>query len=158
MLFCSRRFFLSRTRLDASNGISASLSSLHDSDAGRYGKCSGERLEIRLRGGGKCSLSPKRHAFSPGGADFSIAEYYDRSCAWRRIVLVAFIIPLGILRNGFRILVIAVLCVNVGPQMIHSVIHRRGGPLFFALSLVPLLLLLAWLHKGEVRTRPVKLS
>ena len=81
MLSCSGRFFLSWTRLDASNGISASLSSLHDSDAGRYGRCSGERLEIRLRGGGKCSLSPKRHAFSPGGPDFSTAEYYDRSCA-----------------------------------------------------------------------------
>src|SRR6266550_5486091 len=74
---------------------------------------------------------------------------------WRRFALVAFVIPLAILRNGFRILVIGLLCVNVGPQMIHSVIHRRGGPLFFALSLVPLLLLLAWLHKGEVRTRPV---
>jgi exosortase C (VPDSG-CTERM-specific) len=77
---------------------------------------------------------------------------------WRRFALVAFVIPLAILRNGFRILVIGLLCVNVGPQMIHSVIHRRGGPLFFALSLVPLLLVLAWLHKGESRRRPVKSS
>ena len=68
---------------------------------------------------------------------------------WKRIVLVAFIIPLAILRNGFRILVIALLCVNIGPQMIHSVIHRRGGPLFFALSLIPLFALLWWLRKGE---------
>jgi exosortase C (VPDSG-CTERM-specific) len=72
---------------------------------------------------------------------------------WRRFLLVAFVIPLGILRNGFRILVIGLLCVNVGPQMIHSIIHRRGGPLFFALSLVPFLLMLWWLHRGEVRTR-----
>jgi exosortase C (VPDSG-CTERM-specific) len=77
---------------------------------------------------------------------------------WRRFALVAFVIPLAILRNGFRILVIGLLCVNFGPQMIHSLIHRRGGPLFFTLSLVPLLLLLVWLHKGEVRTRPVKSS
>jgi exosortase C (VPDSG-CTERM-specific) len=77
--------------------------------------------------------------------------------SWRRIVLVVFVIPLGVLRNGFRILVIGLLCVNVGPQMIHSVIHRRGGPLFFVLSLVPLLLLLAWLHKGEIR-KPVRSS
>lgn len=68
---------------------------------------------------------------------------------WRRIVLVAFVIPLGIVRNGFRILVIGLLCVHVGPQMIDSVIHRRGGPLFFALSLVPLFLLLAWLRRQE---------
>jgi exosortase C (VPDSG-CTERM-specific) len=72
---------------------------------------------------------------------------------WRRFVLVAFAIPLAILRNGFRILVIGLLCVNVGPQMIHSLIHRRGGPLFFALSLIPLLLLLWWLRKGDVRAR-----
>jgi len=75
---------------------------------------------------------------------------------WRRFALVAFVIPLAILRNGFRILVIGLLCVNVGPQMIHSVIHRRGGPVFFVLSLIPLLLLSWWLHKGEARARPVE--
>ena len=72
---------------------------------------------------------------------------------WRRFALIAFVIPLGILRNGFRILVIGLLCVNVGPQMIHSIIHRRGGPVFFVLSLVPLLLMLWWLRRGDVRTR-----
>jgi exosortase C (VPDSG-CTERM-specific) len=72
---------------------------------------------------------------------------------WRRFALVAFVIPLGILRNGFRILVIGLLCVNVGPQMIHSLIHRRGGPLFFVLSLIPFLLVLWWLRRGDVRTR-----
>jgi exosortase C (VPDSG-CTERM-specific) len=74
--------------------------------------------------------------------------------SWRRFALVAFVIPLAILRNGFRILVIGLLCVNVGPQMIHSVIHRRGGPVFFALSLIPLFALLWWLRKGETRARP----
>src|SRR4030095_3911888 len=71
---------------------------------------------------------------------------------WRRFALVALVIPLGILRNGFRILVIALLCVNIGPQMIHSLIHRRGGPLFFALSLIPFLFVLWWLRGSEVRT------
>ena len=72
---------------------------------------------------------------------------------WRRFALVAFVIPLGILRNGFRILVIGLLCVNVGPQMLHSIIHRRGGPAFFMLSLIPFFLVLWWLRKGDVRTR-----
>jgi exosortase C (VPDSG-CTERM-specific) len=75
---------------------------------------------------------------------------------WRRLALVAFVIPLGILRNGFRILVIGLLCVNVGPQMIHSLIHRRGGPVFFVLSLIPFLLVLWLLHKGDVHTRQPK--
>jgi exosortase C (VPDSG-CTERM-specific) len=72
---------------------------------------------------------------------------------WRRLALVAFVIPLAILRNGFRILVIGLLCVNAGPQMIHSLIHRRGGPLFFMLSLIPFFLVLWWLRMADVRTR-----
>jgi len=68
---------------------------------------------------------------------------------WRRIVLVAFVIPLGILRNGFRVLVIGLLCVHIGPDMIDSPIHHQGGPLFLALSLVPLFLLLWWLRRRE---------
>ena len=72
---------------------------------------------------------------------------------WRRFAFVAFVIPLGILRNGFRILVIGLLCVNVGPQMIHSLIHRRGGPVFFMLSLIPFFLVLWWLRKRDAQTR-----
>jgi exosortase C (VPDSG-CTERM-specific) len=68
---------------------------------------------------------------------------------WRKLVLVAFVIPLGIVRNGFRILIIGLLCVHVGPHMIDSVIHSRGGPLFFVLSLGPLFLLLTWLRRQE---------
>ncbi|MEP6685218.1 MAG: exosortase/archaeosortase family protein [Verrucomicrobiota bacterium] len=76
---------------------------------------------------------------------------------WRRIALVALVIPLGIIRNGFRIFVIGSLCVHFGPQMIHSAIHRRGGPLFFGLSLIPLFLLLWWLRRGETHD-DVKIS
>jgi eight transmembrane protein EpsH (proposed exosortase) len=69
---------------------------------------------------------------------------------WRRALLVCAVIPLGLLRNGLRILVISLLCVHIGPEMINSVIHRRGGPFFFAASLIPLFLLLWWLRRGEV--------
>jgi exosortase C (VPDSG-CTERM-specific) len=82
-----------------------------------------------------------------------LASHLFLRTRWRRIVLVAFVIPLGILRNGFRILVIGLLCVHVGPQMIDSSIHHRGGPLFFVLSLVPLLLLLLWLRRQEKRLK-----
>jgi len=74
---------------------------------------------------------------------------------WARTALVVFVIPLGILRNGFRILVIGLLCIHVGPQMINSNIHRHGGPIFFALSLIPLLLLLLWLRRRETRMSTV---
>ncbi len=62
----------------------------------------------------------------------------------RRIILVAAVLPLGILRNAVRIHVIGWLCVHQGPEMIDSWIHRKGGPVFFAASLVPLFLM-AWL-------------
>jgi len=75
---------------------------------------------------------------------------------WRRFALVVFVIPLGILRNGFRILVIGLLCVHMGPQMIHSLIHRRGGPVFFVLALIPFFLVLWLLRKGDVHTRQPK--
>ena len=78
-----------------------------------------------------------------------VASHLFLESPWRRIVLVAFVIPLAIVRNGFRILVIGLLCVHVGPHMIDSVIHRRGGPLFFVLSLGPLFLLLVWLRRQE---------
>jgi exosortase len=56
-----------------------------------------------------------------------LASHLFLRSPWRRIVLVAFVIPLGLLRNGFRVFVIGMRCVRVGPHMV-SIIHRRGGP------------------------------
>ncbi len=78
-----------------------------------------------------------------------LAAHLFLHSTWRKILLVAFVIPIGILRNGFRIWTIGQLCVYVGPEMINSVLHKHGGPLFFAISLVPLLLLVWWLRRGE---------
>src|SRR4051812_36945122 len=69
---------------------------------------------------------------------------------WSKVILICSVLPLGVLRNGFRIMVIGLLCVHIDPDMIHSIIHRRGGPIFFALSLVPLLLLMGLLRKREL--------
>jgi exosortase C (VPDSG-CTERM-specific) len=68
-----------------------------------------------------------------------------------RLALVLVAIPLGVLRNGFRVTVIGLLCVWFGPQMIHSVIHKHGGPLFFVLSLIPLMAILWLLRRSEHR-------
>jgi len=70
---------------------------------------------------------------------------------WRRALLMAAVIPLGLLRNALRILVISLLCVHIGPHMINSVIHRRGGPVFFALSLIPLFAMLWLLRRQEIK-------
>jgi exosortase C (VPDSG-CTERM-specific) len=85
-----------------------------------------------------------------------LASHLCLQSPWRRVLLVAFVIPLGFLRNGFRILVIGLLCVHVGPQMFQSVIHKQGGPLFFVLSLVPLFLLLWLLKRGDTGSRSLQ--
>ncbi len=72
---------------------------------------------------------------------------------WKRWLLAMVALLLGILRNGFRILLIGWLCVKVGPHMVHGPVHNRSATAFFALSLVPLLLLLVWLRRGERAAR-----
>jgi exosortase C (VPDSG-CTERM-specific) len=68
---------------------------------------------------------------------------------WKRCALAFAVLPVAILRNGFRIFTIGELCVHVGPEMVDSNIHHKGGPIFFILSLVPLLALLLILIKSE---------
>jgi exosortase C (VPDSG-CTERM-specific) len=68
---------------------------------------------------------------------------------WARTTLAVAIIPLALLRNGFRVFTLGELCVHIGPHMIDSPIHHKGGPLFFALSLIPFAFLLRALVKAE---------
>ena len=82
-----------------------------------------------------------------------LASYLFLRRPSNRMILVLAAIPLGVLRNGFRITVIGLLCVQFGPQMIHSAIHRRGGPVFFVLSLIPLIAILRLLKRNEDRFR-----
>ena len=72
---------------------------------------------------------------------------------WKRALLTIAVVPLGILRNAVRICTIGHLCVHVSPEMINSWIHRRGGPLFFLVSLVPLFLLLHYLRRSELKRK-----
>ena len=70
---------------------------------------------------------------------------------WSRWALIVFIVPLAIVRNGFRIFTISYLCVHVGPHMHNHWIHHKGGPIFFILSLPPFFAFLYWLWKRERR-------
>lgn len=68
---------------------------------------------------------------------------------WSRSTLALIVLPIALVRNGFRVFVIGELCVQIGPHMIHSWIHRQGGPLFFALSLIPFSLILYFLFRRD---------
>jgi len=80
-----------------------------------------------------------------------LAGYLFLKNPWHRTVLLLAVVPLGVLRNAFRIFTIGMLCAHVGPEMIDSPLHHRGGPVFFVLSLVPLFLLLAFMRRSEKR-------
>lgn len=85
-----------------------------------------------------------------------VGGYLFLKSPWRRALLTAAVIPLAFLRNGFRVFVLGSLCVNMGPHMIDSVIHHRGGPIFFALSLIPFLGLVWFLVRRERKATPAK--
>ena len=82
-----------------------------------------------------------------------VAGHFFLRSPWKRAVLCVAVIPLALVRNGFRVFVLGELCTHIGPQMIDSPIHHHGGPLFFALSLVPFFGLLYLLMRSE---RPAK--
>lgn len=46
-----------------------------------------------------------------------IGGYLFLRSPWRRFALAAFVLPLALLRNGFRVFVLGQLCVQVGPHM-----------------------------------------
>ena len=78
-----------------------------------------------------------------------VASHLFLKTAWKKIAIVLFVIPLAIGRNGLRIFTLGELCERIGPDMIHSWIHHRGGPIFFAISLIPFFVFLFFLWKSE---------
>lgn len=68
---------------------------------------------------------------------------------WKRALFVGVVLPLGILRNTFRIVSLAILTIKVDRRIIDSPLHHHGGPIFFALSLIPLFALLIALWWSE---------
>lgn len=85
-----------------------------------------------------------------------LAGYLLLRSPWKRALLVLVVVPLALLRNGFRVFVLGELCVHIGPQMIDSPIHHKGGPIFFILSLIPLFLLLMLLQRSERASKQSK--
>ena len=80
-----------------------------------------------------------------------VAAHLFLRANWSRTLLVLAVIPLGIIRNGFRIFVLGELCVHVDLGIIDSPLHHRGGPVFFVISIIPFFLLLWLLRKLERR-------
>lgn len=87
-----------------------------------------------------------------------LASYLFLKSSWHRAILVALVIPLGIFRNGLRVLVIGLLCVHISPEMIDSWVHHKGGPLFFGISLIPLFAAAAWFRYREMKLERIAIG
>ena len=77
-----------------------------------------------------------------------VAGHFLLRSAWGKLVLVAVVIPLAIVKNAFRIVGLSLLANYIDPSFItDSSLHRNGGIPLFALSVV-ILLSLAWLLRN----------
>lgn len=85
-----------------------------------------------------------------------VAGYWFLKSFTTRTILALAIIPLAILRNGFRITTLAALCVYDDPSWIDSSLHHKGGPIFFVLSLIPFFLILWGLRRYELAKAKTK--
>ena len=81
-----------------------------------------------------------------------VAGHFFLRSLWAKLGIVAFVVPLAIVKNAFRIVGLTLLANYVDPTYItNSVLHRSGGIPLFALSVVVLLSLVWVLRKIERR-------
>jgi exosortase len=73
--------------------------------------------------------------------------------AWRKALLVTSIVPILILKNGVRIVAVALLSIYVNRRFLHGWLHTSGGIVFYLLGLALLIPIIAALRKTESGTR-----
>ena len=81
-----------------------------------------------------------------------VAGHFFLRSFWTKLGIVAFVVPLAIVKNAFRIVGLTLLANYVDPQYItNSVLHSSGGIPLFGLSLVVLFALIWLLRRVEQR-------
>lgn len=83
-----------------------------------------------------------------------IAGYLFLQRPWSRALFALAVIPLGVIRNGFRVVALSLLTIHVDSRIMDSALHQHGGPIFFGLSLfvlLGLLLSLRWCERKVER-------
>jgi exosortase len=78
-----------------------------------------------------------------------VAHFRLRSF-WKKVLFLACGLFLMILKNGIRIVSLALLAMHVDPSFLYGKLHHQGGIVFFLLSLLLLAPLLWLLQRGEV--------
>jgi len=77
-----------------------------------------------------------------------LAHLFLRSW-WRKALLVVVAIPLSVVKNGLRIFVIAELGTRVDPGFLDGNLHHHGGPVFLAIAVVIVIVLIWILRRTE---------
>ena len=70
---------------------------------------------------------------------------------WRKLLLTASILPLVLIKNGIRIVVLSLLGFYVSPSFLTGPLHRDGGILFWFLSLAIWTPWLTFLRRSEAK-------
>jgi exosortase len=83
-----------------------------------------------------------------------LAAYFFLRTGWARALLMLSIVPIAIIKNGFRIASLSWLGVYVDQSILASDLHRQGGFLFFVLALALTGAVIVLLRKIEGRKKP----
>jgi exosortase len=65
-----------------------------------------------------------------------MVAYFSLQSNWTRTALMVAVIPLAVVKNAIRIVVLSLLAVHVDPAFITGRLHRQGGMVFFLVTLV----------------------
>ena len=70
---------------------------------------------------------------------------------WRRLILLAAVVPLSLVKNAIRIVTLTLLAVHVDMGFLTGNLHREGGIVFMMIGLVLLYPLLVFLIRSEAK-------
>ncbi len=82
----------------------------------------------------------------------ALACYFFLRTGWTRTVLLMLLVPIAVIKNGFRIASLSILGVYVDERVLDSNLHKKGGFLFFILALVLVWAFIVLLRKAEGKT------
>lgn len=71
---------------------------------------------------------------------------------WTRGLLIALLFPLAVFKNGLRIATLTLLSIHVDPGFLEGDLHRRGGIVFFLITLLVMAVIIRLLQKVEDRS------
>jgi exosortase len=79
-----------------------------------------------------------------------IAGHLVLRTAWRKVVFTALVLPMAMLKNAIRIFILSLLSIHIDNRwIVSSDLHRKGGIVFFVLTLSMILPVLWVLRRSE---------